>query len=978
MVIKGLGKDRYLYAVILILGLGCSFLMSWMALNAQQKRAEESFRSFASQSFTGVLRNLYWHEDVLENIKNLYLASEAVDDQEFSIFTQSSFSNHGSFDALGWISFNDKKDEFYWRQIEPNTHSRFKGRRIIPDTALYDMVHTAIDKREITHFLGTLEDVLFKDIHRISGGDQQYHLFLFKPVFVGENNELLGIAFSILDFEYFVREVVGSEDFQTYAIDVTAQNSTGTSINVYQFGDLLDAAPYRYSFTARLSDLNLFVEYSPTKTFLAEGHTYIAFIIFLAFLALTAAVLYMWQMKMMASKLVNVTQKAEEANRLKSDFLATMSHEIRTPMNGILGMAELIMDAKPSQQISGYSQIIINSGETLQQIVDDILDFSKIEAGRLELDPMPVDLLDLVDELASLYSVKARDKAVELVAHYAPGTEQFIYADPSRMRQIIGNLLSNAIKFTDKGHVIISIDEDRMKAMPEDKVSLKIKVADTGIGMSEGAQKCIFEKFSQADNSTTRKYGGTGLGLSITKSLVHMMGGEISVSSVEGHGSEFIVTIPFTRNREEAHSAAKPAVLQNIRVLVVDDLPIVCQLVSEQLRVAGMECSVAESGAEALMKMQRAYKDKKPYDIVILDYLMPVMNGEMLARAINDVPYLRDTCLILMTAAGNSFSDDIFAEKGFSAYIAKPVAQQKFVESLAVIWEKYQLGYRDVLIRVDTGGIRREYKESESLKLPDANILVAEDNLVNQVFIKEILEEMDASYTVVSNGKEAINALRRRSYDLVIMDCLMPVMDGFEASRQIVELKEQAKIRSDMPVVALTANAMKGDREKCLEAGMQDYLAKPVRKRELQDVVYRLVVGKPLVSEMPSHIPQPANLEDEVLDDKAVEDARNVLKDKYFETVDVYIDNCHERVAEINAALEKGDVEAAIRPAHSLKSTSNQMGALRLGDLAKLVEYKAKSIVAGEGGDAATIQKLMVAVEGMLNETERAFERRAA
>lgn len=701
------------------------------------------------------------------------------------------------------------------------------------------------------------------------------------------------------------------------------------------------------------------------------------------------------------TKLEKEKKKAEELNRLKSEFLATMSHEIRTPMNGVLGMAELIQGVSKSEQIDSYAKTIVSSGETLQQIIDDILDFSKIEAGKLEIDPLPIDMVELVDDMAKLHSVKARDKALELVVRYVHGSEQFVFADSVRIRQILGNMISNALKFTEKGHVVINVEENKQSNLPDDKVELKFSVTDTGIGMSEEAQKKIFQKFSQADSSTTRKYGGTGLGLSICKSLVELMGGTIGLESAEGAGTTFFFTLPLTRNQSVLQKTASLPVLKNVRALVVDDLSVIRELVSEQLESAGMKIDTAQSGDQALDMMNAAYEDGAPYEIVIIDYLMPNMNGEMLARAINDHEHLREACLVMLTAAGNPLADDLFAEKGFSAYIAKPVTSKALTQSLAIIWEKYKNGARNVLIRLDSGRLGKE-KEKDNCKLCEgAKILVAEDNLVNQVFIREILEELKAEYKIVTNGKEAVEIVQKEEFDLIFMDCLMPEMDGWEASSIISEMQKSGEMKQT-PICALTANAMKGDREKCLASGMNDYLAKPVRKKQLKEKVIELVAQK-----MPAHAqtdaekpakqeeqisPHPLLIEEkpaentnteknDLIDKDAVENARNILKGKYDEMVVVYIDNSWERVEEIMQAIENSSITDIIRPAHSLKSTSKQMGALKLADMVKEIEYMAKgaeSETEKQDETLTTIKAQMKTVKQTLDQTKQAFKDIAA
>ncbi|MEM9987974.1 MAG: response regulator, partial [Pseudomonadota bacterium] len=669
---------------------------------------------------------------------------------------------------------------------------------------------------------------------------------------------------------------------------------------------------------------------------------------------------------------------------------------IRTPMNGILGMAELVLSARPSSQIEGYARTIISSGESLQQIIDDILDFSKIEAGKMELDPMPVDMLKLVDEVATLYSVKARDKAIELVVRYAPGTEQFVVADPLRVRQVLNNLVSNAIKFTDRGHVLISVEQDENTVAADDQVQRKFSVSDTGIGLSEEAQLRIFDKFAQADNSTTRKYGGTGLGLSICQSLTALMRGDIGVKSRAGGGATFWFTLSLPRNRSESHIQPKPPALKGVRVLVVDDLLVIRKIGTEILKSAGMRCDAVESGEEALEQLQKAQEEGDPYKIAVLDYLMPGMNGEMLASAINDHDELRETCLVMLTAAGNPLADDEFAKKGFSGYIAKPVRAQALIESLAIIWGEYENGQRDVLIRVDARGLGKPLCGQHEPELPEASILVAEDNLVNQVFIKEILEEMKCRCVIVSNGQEAVDEVKAKGFDLIVMDCLMPIMDGFEATRAICGLKEDGAIQEDLPILALTANAMKGDREKCLAAGMDDYMSKPVRKLELKETVYRLINKMPLssldkgmicsgddiqrveIAETTPDILTPIN---DVLDEDAVENARSILKGKYDEMVNVYIENSWARLDEMTNAIDQSDVESIIRPAHTLKSTSKQMGAVHLSDIAKQIEVSARELMQSEDLNEQNIDSIALAMNDLksaLTDTKRAFDKMAA
>ncbi len=641
-------------------------------------------------------------------------------------------------------------------------------------------------------------------------------------------------------------------------------------------------------------------------------------------------------------------KKAEEASRLKSEFLATMSHEIRSPMSGVLGMAELLLETQQTAEQKNLTRTIINCGEALLNVIEDILDFSKIEANRMEINPIAMDMHALVDDICTLYSSKAREKAIELAVRYVPGTEQFVYADPVRVRQVLSNIINNAIKFTQKGHIAVTVSQKTVDTLNEQTVMLVFEVADTGIGIAPDAFGRIFEKFAQGDSSTTRDYGGTGLGLSISKRLTEIMGGEISVASVQGKGATFSVSLPLKRNINDVPLFAPPPSLKDVRILVVDDLAVVRQLVDEQLRLAGMRVDLAKNGSEALTMMRHAAVKNDPYSLALVDYLMPGMNGETLARAISDEPDLAETCLIMMTAAGNPIVGDDFAKKGFSAYLSKPLHNDQLLDMLNYVWKQYRSGQKDVLIRVDTLTFEKDNGQPDlEPVLENVHVLLAEDSRINQAFAQEVLETMGCRLTIASNGQEALDALTAHpDIALVLMDCQMPVMDGFEAARRIYAKKQEGSLPKALPIVALTANAMEGDRQRCLDAGMDDYLSKPVRRKELKEMVYRRIAGEnvecaPAEGEESDerHIIENKNLIDIDLNGEA----RDTFRAKYSQMLQFYKEDVATYINEIFSACDNQDIEAVIRPAHTIKSNSRGLGAVYMADLAHQLELTART-----------------------------------
>lgn len=980
---------------VALVGVSISVILLLNALGHKEEQRVSKFKSWGKETFLEIEEGFSSHFEHLEFILRFYEASNFVSEEEFLHIADSFIEKNISHESIGSIV------------VQPEQESRFSLGYISPkqlkrDALEYDfyenkkfqtaMIHASTSRR--------IRAVLGKPSFIKDGFSEEDSYISFFASFHKEAI-LSGYLFSVLNLDYFLGQAIEKNKNVGFVIIDYLPNKEAKIIYSTNSNVMYPApatgfkrsktSKYSYENSMNIAGHRFYIEFFPNEVFFSSQQNNEAWFVFMISIVISLMVAsYMHTSRRYTARVIKAQKEAEVANALQRDFLATMSHEIRTPMNAIIGMGDLLLDEGLEDQHASRVKTIVSAGEGLLQILNDILDFSKIEAGKLEMEQLSFSACEVVEDVADLHAIQAQNKGVELTVWQSSGVPELVVGDQGRVRQILNNLVGNAIKFTSKGHILVQIE--LIKRTSDHEAVLKFSVKDTGVGIPKEAQALIFDRFRQADSSTTRQFGGTGLGLAICKKLTLIMKGDMGVESKENVGSNFWFTTVLPIDDREYKKIDLSVDLGGAYIAVIDDVRINLDILKSYLERWNAKVAVFSDPEEAFTNIEDANTSDYPYDIILTDHLMPSITGIKLMQALRQNKSVQQSPAIVISSYMDAETSEAMEAMDDVYHLSKPIHPARLKSMLLKLLGRYKDEGKGV---ESMRAIRRDVlPQFENLR-----VLVAEDNYANQEIAERILERMGCSVTCVGNGREAVDILKTLPFDLVFMDCQMPEMDGFEATKVIKELMSQDKIKA-IPIVALTANAMKGDRDRCLDAGMQDYVSKPVKKKTFSDVLAKwlphkmcmpdssvvnisndmiqsnskadkkktLVLVKKVVQEDMEKYAEP--LFDEgvygELKEMIGDDAANSVLIKYTNTTKEDKENVSEQ-------FEKRNYLTISEYAHKLKSSSAQIGAVRLSRVSADIESYLR-----DGGDIDEMASYVSEYQTVLDDTLSALEKRVA